>query len=101
MVSVREHILLYLRDLADWEYGGRIEDFVRKELGNKASNASRRCRELENEGRIEKREVVFQGQRVVQYRYNFEKAEQIKEQKRIENQKKIFQSLGGYVNSNV
>jgi len=64
--TIKTKILNFLTD--QWTFGGQIEDFIRATDGHKASNASRRCRELENEGKIESRIVVFQGRRVVQYR---------------------------------
>lgn len=66
--SIKTKILSYLKNTPHWVYGGVIEDFIRQTDGHKASNASRRCRELEDEGKIERRIVSFQGQRVVQYR---------------------------------
>jgi len=65
-MTIKTKILNFLTD--QWTFGGVIEDFIRQTDGHKASNASRRCRELENEGKIESRIVVFQGRRVVQYR---------------------------------
>jgi len=47
--------------------GGRAERLA-MELGFKSSNASRRCRELENEGIFERR--INKGS--VEYRYNLE-----------------------------
>lgn len=52
----------------EWVYGGKIEDYIREVAGNKASNASRRCRELAKEGRLEKRLVKLDRLQVVQYR---------------------------------
>lgn len=68
--SVKEVITDYLEGCGNWQYGGIVEDHVRKKLGSKASNASRRCRELEDEHRIEARYVKVEGvgNKVVQYR---------------------------------
>lgn len=65
-MTIKTKILNFLTN--EWIYGGQIEDFIRATDGHKASNASRRCRELENEGKIESQIVNFQGRRVVQYR---------------------------------
>ena len=51
----------------NWVNGGRAERLA-MELGFKSSNASRRCRELENEGIFERR--INKGS--VEYRYNSE-----------------------------
>lgn len=67
-MSIKQKILTYLTEHPGWVYGGIIEDFIRQTDGHKASNASRRCRELEDEGKIDRQEVVLQGRRVVQYR---------------------------------
>ena len=55
-----------------WVAGGRLEMYVREVIGSKPSNASRRLRELENMGAIEKRYVQINGKgpKVVQYRYH-------------------------------
>ena len=65
--SIKTLILEHLKG-KDWVWGGKLEDHIRSLVGSKASTASRRARELENEGRIEKRLVLFEGNRVVQYR---------------------------------
>lgn len=71
-MSIKQNILAFLRRRAatgePWVFGGQIEDFVRETDGHKASNASRRCRELENEGKIERQDIDFEGKKVVQYR---------------------------------
>lgn len=66
--SIKQKILFYLTEKRDWVYGGLIEDFIRQTDGHKASNASRRCRELEDEGKVERRIVKLNGLSVVQYR---------------------------------
>lgn len=50
MSSLKSKILNYLEG-KDFVHSGEIERFG-LELGKKASNAGRRCRELENEGKI-------------------------------------------------
>lgn len=72
--SIKNKILSYLTEKRDWIYGGQIEDFIRSTDGHKASNASRRCRELEDEGKIESRYVKVEGvaNKVVQYRVKVE-----------------------------
>ena len=51
-MSIKEHIINFLRDKG-FVAGGTIEDFIRATDRKKASNASRRLRELFNEGKIE------------------------------------------------
>lgn len=63
-ITIKNKILSYLTEHPGWVYGGIIEDFIRQTDGHKASNASRRCRELEDEGKIDRR--IERG--VVQYR---------------------------------
>jgi hypothetical protein len=58
-MSLRNRINNYLEDWfqvdqTKWINGGEIESLAQG-AGYKASNASRRLRELENEGRVEKR----------------------------------------------
>jgi hypothetical protein len=69
-MTVKTLILEYLRG-RDWVWGGVIEDYVRSHVGSKASMASRRTRELQNEGKLEARyeQVNGKGPHVVQYRY--------------------------------
>ncbi len=55
MNSLRERIMKYLRSTGTWINGGEIERLALG-AGYKASNASRRCRELCEEGLIERRE---------------------------------------------
>lgn len=70
--SIKNKILFFLQIHKDWQFGGNIEDHIRMTEGHKASNASRRCRELEDDGRIESRYVHVPGvaNKVVQYRLN-------------------------------
>lgn len=69
MNSIKHSIITYLGG-RDYVYGGVIDDHIRSLHGAKASNASRRCRELENEGLIEVRRVQAEGKGplVTQYR---------------------------------
>lgn len=46
-ISLKERIENYLKRKADWVNGGEIERLA-LEAGYKASNASRRCREMES-----------------------------------------------------
>lgn len=68
--SIKTKIKLYLTEKRGWVKGGLIEDFIRQTDGHKASNASRRCRELEDEGVIESQYVNVPGvaNKVVEYR---------------------------------
>ena len=53
MPSVKETILSFL-EKRDFTPAGIIEDYIRQTAGHsKASTTSRRCRELENEGKLE------------------------------------------------
>lgn len=69
--SLKSRILDYLRKCYDYRpqsfvNGGAIEDLARNACGRKASNASRRLRELENEGAIE---VHYNEKGHAEYRY--------------------------------
>ncbi len=68
--SIKSKIKFYLTEKQTWTFGGTIEDFIRQTDGHKASNASRRCRELEAEEVIESRYITIPGvpNKVVQYR---------------------------------
>lgn len=68
--SVSYEIVKYLESTGSWTFGGKIEDHIRGLMGAKASNASRRCRELVNEGKLEKQftQIDGKGPKVVQYR---------------------------------
>lgn len=72
MNTIKNQILSYLQEKKNWVYGGVIDDFIRQTDGHKASNCSRRCRELVNKGLIDRRLVMLEGipNKVVQYRYN-------------------------------
>ena len=71
-MSLKARILEYLRQRPfTWINGGEIEDYVSTLFDSdgvkyKASNASRRLRELEDEGTLERR---LNEKRCVEYRY--------------------------------
>lgn len=68
--TVRELLLDYLHGVGKEVAGGVLEDYVRAKVGSKASCASRRLRELENDGLIIKdyRQVNGKGVHFVVYR---------------------------------
>lgn len=68
--SVNSKIIEFLKQKQAWVWGGQIEDHIRASLGAKASNASRVCRNLENEGILERRLQTYPGEarKFVQYR---------------------------------
>jgi hypothetical protein len=70
-MTIKELIIYFLKEIKgnEWVYGGTIEDYVRRILGNKASNVSRRCRELYHEGKLDRRLVKVNSVNVVQYRF--------------------------------
>ena len=70
MDSIKEQIIKYLEAQGKWCWGGQIDDFIRDQNGSKTSNVSRRCRELENAGVIEKEltQVEGAGPKCVRYR---------------------------------
>ncbi len=56
-MSLRERLQKYLyRHEGEWISGGKLEELAMG-VGYKASNASRRLRELANEGKIARKEV--------------------------------------------
>lgn len=60
--SVKQLLKGYLSSMSGrYVAGGVLEDYVRSVAGNKASCASRRLRELENEGVIEKKYEKIDG----------------------------------------
>lgn len=67
-MTIKQLITQYLEEQGDWTFGGKIEDHIRSLAGAKASNASRRCRELENGNVVERRLIHLEGKQVVQYR---------------------------------
>lgn len=69
-MSLKQQILNYLQDRQKWISGTELEDFART-IKYKSSNCSRRCRELYNEGLIDRKyEKGF-----VSYRYTKETIE--------------------------
>lgn len=74
-------ILVYLKEKNDWVWGGTIEKFFNEKYGesHKGSTTNRRCQELFEDGRLEKREMPTpNGTMAKQYRYNLQAEEQIK-----------------------
>ena len=69
MTSIKQEIIIYLEQNGP-QFGGQIEDYIRSIYGAKASNASRRCRELEKAGVLEKELIKLEGvaNKVVRYR---------------------------------
>lgn len=80
--SLRIQILLYAKKFYPfWVNGGAFERLA-EELGYKASNASRRCRELCREGKFERRENI---KGCVEYRFFYrELTEKEKEAEKIQ-----------------
>lgn len=71
-MSLKKRIFNYIRKVHDanplvWINGGHIEQLAAS-INYKASNASRRLRELENEGKIKRRE---NGKGHVEYKLSF------------------------------
>lgn len=64
-VSLRQNIINYLQYNQSWTNGGQLE-VLAMNLGKKASNASRRCRELVEDDILERRE---NNKGHVEYRY--------------------------------
>jgi hypothetical protein len=69
MESIKSYIIKYIESEGP-KFGGQIEDYIRGLVGAKASNASRRCRELCTEGILEREAVQIDGKgpHVVRYR---------------------------------
>lgn len=67
--SVSTAILDFLEG-KDWTWGGIVEDYIRAKFGHKASTASRECRRLVTEGKIEvvREQVNGKGAHCVKYR---------------------------------
>ena len=54
-LGLKAQVLQFIENYSPgWVHGGSVEDFGIS-LGYKGSNAGRRCRELENEGKIERK----------------------------------------------
>ena len=68
--SISYEIIKYLEEKNGYIFGGVIESEIHNRTGAKYSNVSRRCRELADEGKIEKRLENVAGTRnkVVQYK---------------------------------
>lgn len=65
-----ETIIKYAEENIGWIYGGVLESEVGNMAERKGSNIGRRCRELVNMGKLERRLIQIDGKgpRVVQYR---------------------------------
>ena len=70
-------------------HGGRIEDLARS-LGYMSSNASRRCRELVNEGKLA---VVYDKKRMAQYTLIVEEKGWWKEKRYLSKPKQVLSKL--------
>lgn len=70
-MSIKESIIRFIEDNGP-KFGGQIEDHIRSVAGAKSSNASRRCRELVNDGILERELVKIEGveNKVVMYKLN-------------------------------
>ena len=55
--SIKKQIVQFLEESGEFVWAGKIDDFVRGTFGSKASNVSRRCRELVQVGILE---VVYE-----------------------------------------
>ena len=55
--SIKQIIIQYLEEQGGYVWAGKIDDYIRSVKGSKASNVSRRCRELEKSGVLE---VVYE-----------------------------------------
>lgn len=69
-MSIKQIIIQYLEEQGDWTPGGKVEDYIRSVAGHKSSNASRRCRELCEEGVLDRRlrQINNRGPKFVEYR---------------------------------
>lgn len=65
--SLCDRILSYLERHPEWHNGGEIEELAMR-VGYKASNASRRLRELYEEGQLDREERKGRNARSVWYR---------------------------------
>ena len=72
-MTIKQIIIEYLTQSGP-SWGGTIDDYVRSVYGPKASNVSRRCRELVNEGRLDVcyKQVNGKGPKVARYRIHSE-----------------------------
>ena len=56
-MTAKQIIIQYLEEQGGYVWAGNIDDYIRSVKGSKASNVSRRCRELEKSGVLE---VVYE-----------------------------------------
>ena len=70
-MSIKQLITRFIEDNGP-KFGGQIEDHIRSIMGAKASNASRRCRELVESGILKRELCRIEGvpNLVVKYRIN-------------------------------
>ena len=68
-MSIKQLIIRFIEEEGP-KFGGQIEDHIRSIMGAKASNASRRCRELVESGILERElcKIEGVGNMVVKYR---------------------------------
>jgi len=66
-ISLHDIILAYLIDSNGWVNGGEIERLA-MDKGYKASNASRRLREMQNDGLLDREERMGEHARSVWYK---------------------------------
>ena len=68
-MSIKQLIIQFIEDNGP-KFGGQIEDHIRSIMGAKASNASRRCRELVEDGVLERElcQIEGVGNKVVKYK---------------------------------
>lgn len=73
-MSIKNIIVQFLEDNGP-KFGGQIEDHIRSIMGAKASNASRRCRELVEDSILERELVKVEGvgNKVVRYKISMQK----------------------------
>jgi hypothetical protein len=92
-LSIREHVLVFLKDKGDvWTWGGIIEDYLRTVHGAKGSTTSRVLRDLSESGersRLLKDYESINGVQAVKYKYNFAEHERLLEERR----KKVLMSI--------
>ena len=69
-MSIKQIIIQYLEEQGGYVWAGKIDDYIRSVKGSKASNVSRRCRELEKSGVLEVvyEQVESKGQKCARYR---------------------------------
>lgn len=67
--SISSELVTYLKKERKFIFGGILEDYGRRNLRTKASNVSRRLRELAEDEIIEKTYKNVEGKKVVMYRF--------------------------------